>query len=185
MKNYTSIKWILPVITATTILHSTTRIPVLAQDHTVDVETTINDSIYDTETDIQVTFSDEDLNEMYSLDEFAQIFSINGDSTIEENFAAEHSVSIAPYSTNSIKIAQFYGNAGVAVGACQLTYQTAIVGGRPQFVYDTCYLGNFTHYGNWSLVESHFNFTGDKITVYATFTNGWAVDNAIAVFYPY
>lgn len=73
---------------------------------------------------------------------------------------------------------------GSKVGTITLQYQTEIQGGRPQFLYDKCYLKpNVTTY--WSIDESHSEFSGDRIAVYFTFTYwGQFYETAVVYFYP-
>lgn len=73
---------------------------------------------------------------------------------------------------------------GLKVGTITLQYQTEIQGGRPQFLYDKCYLKpNVTTY--WSIDESHSEFSGDRIAVYFTFTYwGQFYETAVVYFYP-
>ena len=75
-------------------------------------------------------------------------------------------------------------NQNVKVGTVTLQYQTDIKGGRPQFLYDTCYLGhpNITTY--WKLETSNVKFSGDRISVYFSFTYGSFQDHAWVYFYP-
>lgn len=65
---------------------------------------------------------------------------------------------------------------GAQVGTITLQYQTDIQGGRPQFLYDKCYLS----YPN--LITYHFS--GDCISVYFSFVNGEMKDHAWVYFYP-
>lgn len=73
---------------------------------------------------------------------------------------------------------------GTSVGTIKLNYKTAIQGGRPQFLYDTCYLShpNLTTY--WSLEYSNVEFSGDRIGVYFSFIYGAFQDYAWVYFYP-
>ena len=75
-------------------------------------------------------------------------------------------------------------NQKVKVGTVTLQYQTDIKGGRPQFLYDTCYLGhpNITTY--WKLETSNVKFSGDRISVYFSFIYGSLQDHAWVYFYP-
>lgn len=63
--------------------------------------------------------------------------------------------------------------------------KTQIIGGRPQFVYDTCYIGRPTAYNGWFLTESHATFSGDTIQVFATFEFSYFIESGVATFRPY
>lgn len=73
---------------------------------------------------------------------------------------------------------------GTVMGEITLQYQTQIVGGRPQFAYDTCYLSHPKLYTYWKLDESGVIFTGDKITVYFYFSFYTFSDYCEVVFKP-
>lgn len=75
-------------------------------------------------------------------------------------------------------------NQRVQVGTITLQYQTDIQGGRPQFLYDTCYLShpNITTY--WKLETSNVEFSGDRIGVYFSFIYSSLQDHAWVYFYP-
>lgn len=59
-------------------------------------------------------------------------------------------------------------------GTCTLFYQTAIQGGRPQFLYDTCRVGfNLDKLPPVTFVDSSWvEFTGDQITVWWHIVSG-------------
>lgn len=127
-------------------------------------------------------------NEMISLDEYNAEYA-NGKSPLRttnlltlENASEEilNTLSAVKSQTKPIILA----NNGTQVGTIKLSYQTAIQGGRPQFVYDTCTIGhpNLTTY--WSLEYSYVDFSGDRIGVYFSFIYGAFQDHAWVYFYP-
>lgn len=65
-----------------------------------------------------------------------------------------------------------------------LQYQTDIQGGRPQFLYDTCYLSHPSITTYWKLETSNVEFSGDRIGVYFSFIYGSFQDHAWVYFYP-
>lgn len=73
---------------------------------------------------------------------------------------------------------------GSKVGTRDLQYQTDTQGGRPQFLYDKCYLEpHLITY--WRIVESHVEFSGDRIAVYFTFSfMSQFYETAVVYFYP-
>lgn len=73
---------------------------------------------------------------------------------------------------------------GTKVGTITLQYQTDIQGGRPQFLYDTCYLSHPNLNTYWTLESSDVEFTGDRIGVYFSFFYGVFQDHAWVYFYP-
>lgn len=75
-------------------------------------------------------------------------------------------------------------NQNVQVGTITLQYQTDIQGGRPQFLYDTCYLSHPSITTYWQLETSNVEFSGDKISVYFSFIYGPLQDHAWVYFYP-
>lgn len=78
-------------------------------------------------------------------------------------------------------------NAGDYLGTVTISYQTMIQGGRPQFAYDTVYLGYDVSHGPSYYAISYpiIDYSGDKITVTFTAQFGILYDEAVAVFTPY
>lgn len=74
---------------------------------------------------------------------------------------------------------------GIRVGRITLKYKTWIQGGRPQFVYDSCYLGNPIPEGGWILTDANVTYAGDKITVYIECFSGSDHDTSWVYFTPY
>ena len=98
-----------------------------------------------------------------------------------------NSQNVAPFRISPVKEQTkdiITNESGSKVGTITLQYQTEIQGGRPQFLYDKCYLKpNVTTY--WSIDESHSEFSGDRIAVYFTFTYwGQFYETAVVYFYP-
>lgn len=125
-------------------------------------------------------------NDFLSLQEYNNEYS-NGENPLEidsplttQNDPDICAISPIRKQTKSIILA----NQKVKVGTVTLQYQTDIKGGRPQFLYDTCYLGhpNITTY--WKLETSNVKFSGDRISVYFSFTYGSFQDHAWVYFYP-
>ena len=125
-------------------------------------------------------------NDFLSLQEYNNEYS-NGENPLEidsplttQNDPDICAISPIRKQTKSIILA----NQKVKVGTVTLQYQTDIKGGRPQFLYDTCYLGhpNITTY--WKLETSNVKFSGDRISVYLSFTYGSFQDHAWVYFYP-
>ena len=125
-------------------------------------------------------------NDFLSLQEYNAEYS-NGENPLEidsplttQNDPDICAISPIRKQTKSIILA----NQQVKVGTVTLQYQTDIKGGRPQFLYDTCYLGhpNITTY--WKLETSNVKFSGDRISVYFSFTYGSFQDHAWVYFYP-
>ena len=125
-------------------------------------------------------------NDFLSLQEYNAEYS-NGENPLEidsplttQNDPDICAISPIRKQTKSIILA----NQNVKVGTVTLQYQTDIKGGRPQFLYDTCYLGhpNITTY--WKLETSNVKFSGDRIRVYFSFTYGSFQDHAWVYFYP-
>ena len=125
-------------------------------------------------------------NDFLSLQEYNNEYS-NGENPLEidsplttQNDPDICAISPIRKQTKSIILA----NQKVKVGTITLQYQTDIKGGRPQFLYDTCYLGhpNITTY--WKLETSNVKFSGDRISVYLSFTYGSFQDHAWVYFYP-
>lgn len=125
-------------------------------------------------------------NNFLSLQEYNNEYS-NGENPLEidsplttQNDPDICAISPIRKQTKSIILA----NQKVKVGTVTLQYQTDIKGGRPQFLYDTCYLGhpNITTY--WKLETSNVKFSGDRISVYLSFTYGSFQDHAWVYFYP-
>ena len=125
-------------------------------------------------------------NDFLSLQEYNAEYS-NGENPLEidsplttKNDPDICAISPIRKQTKSIILA----NQQVKVGTVTLQYQTDIKGGRPQFLYDTCYLGhpNITTY--WKLETSNVKFSGDRISVYFSFTYGSFQDHAWVYFYP-
>ena len=125
-------------------------------------------------------------NDFLSLQEYNAEYS-NGENPLEidsplttQNDPDICAISPIRKQTKSIILA----NQKVKVGTVTLQYQTDIKGGRPQFLYDTCYLGhpNITTY--WKLETSNVKFSGDRISVYLSFTYGSFQDHAWVYFYP-
>ena len=125
-------------------------------------------------------------NDFLSLQEYNAEYS-NGENPLEidsplttQNDTDICAISPIRKQTKSIILA----NQQVKVGTVTLQYQTDIKGGRPQFLYDTCYLGhpNITTY--WKLETSNVKFSGDRISVYFSFTYGSFQDHAWVYFYP-
>ena len=125
-------------------------------------------------------------NDFLSLQEYNNEYS-NGENPLEidsplttQNDPDICAISPIRKQTKSIILA----NQNVKVGTVTLQYQTDIKGGRPQFLYDTCYLGhpNITTY--WKLETSNVKFSGDRISVYFSFTYGSFQDHAWVYFYP-
>ena len=125
-------------------------------------------------------------NDFLSLQEYNAEYS-NGENPLEidsplttQNDPDICAISPIRKQTKSIILA----NQQVKVGTVTLQYQTDIKGGRPQFLYDTCYLGhpNITTY--WKLETSNVKFSGDRISVYLSFTYGSFQDHAWVYFYP-
>ena len=125
-------------------------------------------------------------NDFLSLQEYNNEYS-NGENPLEidsplttQNDPDICAISPIRKQTKSIILA----NQKVKVGTVTLQYQTDIKGGRPQFLYDTCYLGhpNITTY--WKLETSNVKFSGDRISVYFSFIYGSLQDHAWVYFYP-
>ena len=125
-------------------------------------------------------------NDFLSLQEYNAEYS-NGENPLEidsplttQNDPDICAISPIRKQTKSIILA----NQNVKVGTVTLQYQTDIKGGRPQFLYDTCYLGhpNITTY--WKLETSNVKFSGDRISFYFSFTYGSFQDHAWVYFYP-
>lgn len=78
-------------------------------------------------------------------------------------------------------------NAGDYIGTVTISYQTMVVGGRPQFAYDTVYLGYDVSHGPsyYAISYPSIDYSGDKITVTFTAQFGILYDEAVAVFTPY
>lgn len=117
-----------------------------------------------------------EFNAKYADEEFKGITDSYATSTDEYSL-----FSLSPVKTQT---AQIIGNDG-AIGTVTLQYQTQIIGGRPQFVYDTCYIGRPTAYNGWLLTESHATFSGDTIQVFATFEFSYFIESGVATFRPY
>lgn len=110
----------------------------------------------------------------------------HGESPIIGN-EVPNSQNVAPFRISPVKEQTkdiITNESGSKVGTITLQYQTEIQGGRPQFLYDKCYLKpNVTTY--WSIDESHSEFSGDRIAVYFTFTYwGQFYETAVVYFYP-
>ena len=121
---------------------------------------------------------------MYSLDEYMKTFS--QDMSSNEIILPDYSSldpGIAPFSYLRYT-SYIYDASGNQLGTVALDAETAIIGGRPQFVYDKCYLGHPSAYNGWPCVDSSLSFSGDRIVVYATFSNGYFQQSGSAVFYP-
>lgn len=125
-------------------------------------------------------------NTFLSLQEYNTEYS-NGENPLKitsplttQNISDIYAISPVQTQTKPIILA----NQNVEVGTITLQYQTDIQGGRPQFLYDTCYLShpNITTY--WSLETSHVEFSGDRIGVYFSFIYGPLQDHAWVYFYP-
>lgn len=114
---------------------------------------------------------EEDPSNMYSLDEYSELWA-NGTPEVDQSIITENSVNPLTLSPVKTKTAQFIDGNGNAIGSITLQYQTEIQGGRPQFVYDRCYLGKPVAYNGWPCTYSNLSFSGDIIKVYATFTFG-------------
>ena len=125
--------------------------------------------------------------EFYSLDDYANRFASSQE---EQGYSSSFESPVAPLSLQALLQTQYlYDTAsGEAVGWIQLQYQTSVVGGRPQFLYDTCYLSTPYLYASsiYHVTNSYFTFTGDCITVYVSYTDisGAFTFTAIANFYP-
>lgn len=120
-----------------------------------------------------------------SLQEYNNKYS-HGESPIIGN-EVPNSQNVAPFRISPVKEQTkdiITNESGSKVGTITLQYQTEIQGGRPQFLYDKCYLKpNVTTY--WSIDESHSEFSGDRIAVYFTFTYwGQFYEMAVVYFYP-
>ena len=125
-------------------------------------------------------------NDFLSLQEYNNEYS-NGENPLEidsplttQNDPDICAISPIRKQTKSIILA----NQQVKVGTVTLQYQTDIQGGRPKFLYDTCYLShpNITTY--WKLETSKVEFSGDRIGVYFSFIYGSLQDHAWVYFYP-
>ena len=125
-------------------------------------------------------------NDFLSLQEYNNEYS-NGENPLEidsplttQNAPDICAISPIRKQTKSIILA----NQRVKVGTVTLQYQTDIQGGRPKFLYDTCYLShpNITTY--WKLETSKVEFSGDRIGVYFSFIYGSLQDHAWVYFYP-
>lgn len=127
---------------------------------------------------------DESNEVFYSLDEYNEFF---GHSSNESGYGSlsdlteVNPLALSPVTT---KTAVIIDNEGDGIGTVTLQYQTQIVGGRPQFVYSTCYLGHPVSYNGWTCVDSNATFSGDVIKVYATFALGPFDESGVATFRP-
>ena len=124
-----------------------------------------------------------------SLDEYRELYSKNDDIKQElkpsltlQDVSAEILSTLSPVKTQTKHIILYWN--GTDAGTVTLQYQTIILGGRPQFAYDTCYLRtpNITTY--WSLEKSDVDFTGDRIGVYFSFVYGTFQDHSWVYFTP-
>lgn len=88
------------------------------------------------------------------------------------------------YFSKSAGTSIILANQRVQVGTITLQYQTDIQGGRPQFLYDTCYLSHPSITTYWKLETSNVEFSGDRIGVYFSFIYGSFQDHAWVYFYP-
>lgn len=134
--------------------------------------------------EIPASVKDEDEEDKFmNIDEYNQYwgnsFLINSSSEFED------SIQSMTLSSVQYKTAYFLDSNGNAIEYITLKYQTEVQGGRPQFVYDTCYLSTPTSYNNWPCTYSSVSFTGDQIKVYATFTFGALEEYGTATFKPY
>ena len=125
-------------------------------------------------------------NDFLSLQEYNTEYS-NGENPlkIDSPLTTQNAPDICAISpirkqTKSIILA----NQRVQVGTITLQYQTDIQGGRPQFLYDTCYLSHPSITTYWKLETSNVEFSGDRIGVYFSFIYGSFQDHAWVYFYP-
>lgn len=89
--------------------------------------------------------------------------------TVQYNSAeAVFNTSISPLALSGMKrqTKNLCNSSGTKIGTVTLEYKTQIIGGRPQFVYDECYMG-------WDVTDTLYkfdspsiSFSGDLITVH-------------------
>lgn len=125
--------------------------------------------------------------EFLSLQEYNDKYSHGESPLVGDVPLTFQDISPAEISPVKTQVADIVGNeSGAVLGTITLQYQTDIQGGRPQFLYDRCYLGNIQLNTYWNLDSSHTEFSGDKITVYFDFSfGGMFTESAVAYFYPY
>ena len=121
--------------------------------------------------------------EFLTLDQYNSTYSNEEEIlNIPQNLYSSSAWAISPVKQQTKPIIVEWG--ACQVGTITLQYQTDIQGGRPQFLYDKCYLShpNLTTY--WILDYSTVNFSGDCISVYFSFVYGVMQDHAWVYFYP-
>ncbi|WP_323088192.1 hypothetical protein [Allobaculum sp. JKK-2023] len=118
----------------------------------------------------------DDYNKKYAGDDYALVMDSN--SLIDEEYDI---LSLSPVQT---KTAQFLDSSGSAIGYVTLQYQTQVIGGRPQFAYDTCLLSTPVAYNGWQCTSSYASYSGDMIKVYGTFVFGAFQEQGVATFRP-
>ena len=121
--------------------------------------------------------------EMLSLAEYNEFWG-NGETNLIHLPDSGASLSLMALSPIKYQTGYFIDSEGDSIGYIILQYQTDILGGRPQFIYDTCYLSHPTAYNGWAVTSSSVSFSGDCIRVYADFIFGAFEEYGAATFYP-
>lgn len=127
--------------------------------------------------------AEDNSEEFLSLSEYNSTYSngeVNPDTPENYHSSSNWAISSVKQQTKPIVVER----GACQVGTITLQYQTDVQGGRPQFLYDRCYLShpNLTTY--WNLEYSTVNFSGDCISVYFSFVYGVMQDHAWVYFYP-
>lgn len=120
-----------------------------------------------------------DSEEFLSLHEYNATYNNNREflSLDEYNSTYSHSKTVSSTKQQSKPI--MIDNGLSQAGTLTLQYQTDILGGRPQFLYDRCYPELQPYL---TLEYSSVHFSGDRITVYFTFSDGDVMEHALISF---